>query len=417
MRNRLWLAIVLSLIILITVGCAVPVKGSSTFKEQFNSIVQPYSFDFATWEAHSLFEQITQRIMSPHPASVLNSQSVVHYFSYVALMNTLKSDIQMLQAKKVQGDVKIYEDKLKETQDQITALKPIVEQTIAKQVTLTLADLGIVNPLGNNWFNLPFPPVNFKLEKPLYELIISPRDKIQRSQSITIKPDISGPQIEEVESSVDRLNVSALVVQIGGLGATYPSFVTDNADLRFTIDTAAHEWLHQYLVFKPLGLRYALDLLGISKNYEIDTINETVASIFGREVGALIYDRYYNQYKNPAENVVRPPVSPDFDFNGTMRGIRRTVDDYLAIGQVDTAEKYMAQMQQLLASKGYYIRKLNQAYFAFYGTYADGPTSVDPIGEHIRLLRKHSASIKDFIAAASALSSSGDLVQKVAQYK
>ena len=417
MRNRLWLAIVLSLIILITGGCAVPAKTSSTFKEQFNSIVQPYSFDFATWETHSLFEQITQRIMSPHPTSMLNSQSVVHYFSYVALMNTLKSDIQMLQAKKVQGDVKIYEDKLKETQDQITALKPIVEQTIAKQVTQTLADLGIINPLGNSWFNLPFPPVNFKLEKPLYELIISPRDKIQRSQSITIKPDISGPQIEEVESSVDRLNVSALVVQIGGFGATYPSFVMDNADLRFTIDTAAHEWLHQYLVFKPLGFRYALDLLGISKNYEIDTINETVASIFGQEVGALIYDRYYNQYKNPAENVVRPPVSPEIDFNGTMRGIRRTVDDYLAGGQVDTAEKYMNQMQQLLASKGYYIRKLNQAYFAFYGTYADGPTSVDPIGEHIRLLRKHSASIKDFITAASALSSSGDLVQKVAQYK
>jgi len=333
-------------------------------------------------------------------------------------MNSLKSDIQMLQDKKVQGDIVLYEDKLKETQDQITDLKPIVEQTIARQVTQTLAELGVTSPFGDNWFNLPFPPVHFKLEKPLYELIISPRHKIQRAQSLTLKPDISGPQIEEVESSVNKLNVSALVVQIGGLGATYPSFVMDNSDLRFTIETAAHEWLHQYLVFKPLGFRYALDLLGISKNYEIGTINETVASIFGREVGALIYDRYYSQYKNPSENVrVSPPVSPGFDFHGAMRGIRRTVDDYLARGQVDTAEQYMNEMQQLLATNGYYIRKLNQAYFAFYGTYADGPTSIDPIGEHIRLLRKHSASIKDFIAAAAALTSSADLSQKVAQYK
>jgi hypothetical protein len=221
-----------------------------------------------------------------------------------------------------------------------------------------------------------------------------------------------------VESSVDKLNVSGLVVQIGGLGATYPAFVVDNSDLRFTLDTAAHEWLHQYLVFKPLGFRYALDLLGISKNYEIGTINETVASMFGREVGALTYDRYYSQYESPSENqIVIPPVSPGFDYNDTMRGIRKTVDDYLAKGQVDTAEQHMKQMQQLLASNGYYIRKLNQAYFAFYGTYADGPTSVDPIGEQIRLLRKHSGSIKEFIVAASSFTSSEDLSKKVSPYK
>jgi hypothetical protein len=56
-----------------------------------------------------------------------------------------------------------------------------------------------------------------------------------------------------------------------GTRACHPTFVANNADLRWTIDTAAHEWLHQYLAFKPLGFRYVLDLLGIAHNYEIGT--------------------------------------------------------------------------------------------------------------------------------------------------
>jgi len=216
---------------------------------------------------------------------------------------------------------------------------------------------------------------------------------------------------------VDKLNVSALVVQIGGLGATYPSFVADNADLRFTLDTAAHEWLHQYLFFKPLGFRYVLDLLGISKNYDIDTINETVASMFGNEIGTQIYDRYYSQDEISSSIDTSQQEAPAFDYNAAMRGIRKNVDDYLAKSQIELAEKYMNGQQQFLASKGYYLRKLNQAYFAFYGTYADNPTSIDPIGEQVRLLRTHSRSIKDFIDTASGLKNSQDLNQIVSRYR
>jgi len=44
---------------------------------------------------------------------------------------------------------------------------------------------------------------------------------------------------------------------------------------------------------------------------------------------------------------------------------------------------------------GYYIRKLNQAYFAFYGAYADvpgGPAGEDPVGPAVRALRSQSQS-------------------------
>jgi hypothetical protein len=119
-------------------------------------------------------------------------------------------------------------------------------------------------------------------------------------EDFTLKQNILQEQIQALESSVNNLDVSSLVIEIGGLAALYPTFVVKNADLRWTIDTAAHEWVHQYLAFKPLGFRYILDLLGISRNTEIATINETVADIIGKELGALVYDKYYAQFMRPA---------------------------------------------------------------------------------------------------------------------
>jgi hypothetical protein len=84
-----------------------------------------------------------------------------------------------------------------------------------------------------------------------------------------------------------------------------------------------------------------------------------------------------------------------------MRSIREQVDKYLAAGEIDTAEQFMLQKQAYLAANGYYIRKLNQAYFAFYGTYADSPTYENPIGTTINQLRAQSASLKDFLKTVS----------------
>jgi hypothetical protein len=100
-----------------------------------------------------------------------------------------------------------------------------------------------------------------------------------------------------------------------------------------------------------------------------------------------------------------------------MRTIRLTVDNYLAQGQVDQAEQYMKDRRLFLESKGFYIRKLNQAYFAFHGSYADSPTSIDPIGDDICILRKNSPSIRDFLDTASTLGSRQDLSQAVSLSK
>jgi hypothetical protein len=414
-RIRWLLALGLVFIVLGSWGCvAVSRNASSSFDDTLNSITGPYSFNIAAWEFNTLLREIGQRVTDPQPDSALNSQSVVNYFSDVALLNNLKSGLGAVQAKQIQGDIDHYEARIKEAESQIASLKPIVEQTIASQIARTLAEQGIYNPFNNDWLQLPFPPVSFKLEKPLNVLVISPRDRIERIRDIVIKPDLNTSQMVELESSVEGLIVSALVVQIGGTGATYPSFVTDNADLRFTVDAAVEEWLHQYLAFKPLGFRYVLDLLRISPKADIPTINETVAGIASKEIGSMVYHQFYAQYQ-PAETGEGGQAA-GADFVAAMREIRLNVNLFLAEGQIDRAEKYMEDQRQMLNAKGYNIRKLNQAYFAFYGSYAHSPTSIDPIGDQVRLLRKHSLSLKDFLDTAANITGSQDLQNLVSLY-
>jgi hypothetical protein len=69
----------------------------------------------------------------------------------------------------------------------------------------------------------------------------------------------------------------------------------------------------------------------------------------------------------------------------------------------------MEERRRFFLSKGYVIRKLNQAYFAFYGSYADSPISVDPIGRDLHKLRRQVPTLKEFISVASRLTSYEDL--------
>ncbi len=140
-------------------------------------------------------------------------------------------------------------------------------------------------------------------------------------------------------------------------------------------------------------------------------MNETLASMVSKEIGAMVYEQYYSQTENnDNQNQV---AEPEFDFNREMRDIRRAVDKYLAQGEIEQAEEFMEQKRQYLASKGYYIRKLNQAYFAFHGVYADRPTSISPIGLALKQLRSQSASLRDFLNAVAAMTSPQDLSESV----
>jgi hypothetical protein len=362
------------------------------------------------WELEAIPCAVGQRLFGNHEEIDDQTDTVIDYFSLVEQIKSLKWEIDAINAGNEQGDLASLEAELNSLQEQRTALTDKVERIIASQIKEVLAEQGIFHPM-DKYIKLKFnfPPLNFRLEKLPYLLVISPRDRIESTREIPLQQNLSPEEMESIEEQVDELGVSSLVVELGGSGALYPTLVTDSASLQFTINAAAEEWLHQYLAFKPLGFLYILDLIGISRNYEIATMDETLASMVSDEIGAIVREKYYPDYGN---NDQQEPES-GFDFNREMREIRIAVDEYLAQGKIEQAEEFMEERRQYLVSMGYYIRKLNQAYFAFYGTYADSPTSISPIGVELRTLREQSVSLRDFLNKVAAMTSRQELSDSV----
>ena len=400
--------VVLTLLSLCLLGgsCATTPDFDSSLK----SIVKPYQFSIAQWEFKALPDEVNDYIFNKGEGAEDKAGVVVEYFNLVKQIKSLEAEITAANAGNKEGDLASLESEMDRVQQQKAAITDEVEKIIAGQIREVLAEQGIYNPLDNyiKW-QTGFPPLIFRLEPPPHLLVVSPRDRIESLREIHLQQDLSMAAMESIEEQVDKLGVSSLVVGLGGLG-TYPTFIIDTASLQFTIETAAHEWLHNYLAFKPLGFLYLLDLTGISRNYEIATMNETVVSIVSKEIGTIVCQTYYPGYKNSYRQSAE---EPEFDFNQEMREIRQTVDTYLAQGEIDQAEKYMEEKRQYLASMGYYIRKLNQAYFAFHGTYADSPTSISPIGAELKQLREQNASLKYFLDTVAVMTSRQDLSMSI----
>jgi len=388
-------------------GCA----PSPDFDKSLREITKPYLFSIAKWELNAFGEEVRKAFGDRQKVTDDGISQVTEYFAAVERIKILEAEIAAIKAGSRQGDLASLEAELIRLQQQNAAAVNNVERLLERQIRRALSQQGIFNPLDKYiGSKVGFPPMNFHLGRPPHLLVISPRDRIESLREVTLLPDMDLKAMESVEDKVDKLGVSSLVVRLGGL-ATYPSFVTDKGDLRFTLDAATEEWLHQYLAFKPLGFRYLLDLTGICRNYEIATMNETLAGMVSKEIGAIIYEGHYA--RNETDSSKPEKAESAFDFNQEMREIRRAVDNYLARGEIEQAEEFMEQKRQFLSTKGYHIKKLNQAYFAFYGAYADRPTSISPIGVELRKLRDQSASLKEFLETGAAMTSRQDLAESV----
>lgn len=414
----------LSVLLLLLFGLVLPAgcRSMEGFDGQLNGILGPYRFSILRWELQHLLER-SHPPQSEDPSDpVAYLQPVAEYFALTDQIRAVEWEINAIVSGGRQGDVQARQEEAAKLQARRSALHPSVEWILGQQVRAAFSQGGIFNPADRYvQLRLAFPPLNFRLARPPSVLIVSPRERIESMREVMLVPGIDLNKMDALEDQVDGLGVSSLVVELGGFGGTYPAFVADDASLRWTIATVAEEWLHQYLAFTPLGFMYLLDSLGIKRDYEIATINETVAGIVTDEVAALVYRTHYAPGEPASQAPPTPPTEsetpPRFDFNREMRQIRLTVDDLLAAGQVEEAERFMEERRQFLTSQGYYIRKLNQAYFAFYGTYADEPTSVSPIGVELEELRSRSSSVRDFLNRVARMTSRQDLQKSLQQHR
>jgi hypothetical protein len=248
---------------------------------------------------------------------------------------------------------------------------------------------------------LVWPPVDFAYDLPPYLLIVSRRDRIDLVSTTLLRSNLSDAQVQQIERSAERGGYSALVVRVGGV-ATYPSVVEEDDDYAGALDLIAHEWTHQYLFFHPLGVRYFASA-------DLTTINETVANMTGAELAAAIRARFPLPAQPAVHHASAPPPDRAVNFDQTLHQLRLNVDALLAQGKVAQAEQQMNDTQRFLAQHGYYVGTINQAYFAFYGTYANTAASVNPIGPELAALRSRYATLGAFVHAVQNITSVADL--------
>jgi hypothetical protein len=326
-------------------------------------------------------------------------------------INAEQQAIEAITSGVTSGDVNTHLNALRILQQQRDSLATQAEFVLESQVRATLNSLGIYNPLdGILGLKSTFPPVKLRLQEPPKLLVVSPRGQIERLATVTLNNNMSLNDINKLEDAVSALGVSALVVDLGGI-ATYPSFVANCYGLQFALSTAVEEWCHQYLFFRPLGFRYGLEEMGFNEPDYIVTMNESLAGMVSDEVASVIYNKYYASYYPPASSSVGD--TSGFKFDTFMHDTRLQVDSMLAQGQVTQAEAYMEQRRLILAAHGYLIRKLNQAFFAFYGSYADQPGFENPIADNLTTLRDKSATLAAFLEQASGFTNPDELAQAV----
>jgi hypothetical protein len=282
--------------------------------------------------------------------------------------------------------------------DERRGIENSVERIIEGRLTAAIKDAGLTRHVVED---VVWPPVDIEFEEPPSVLVKSPRAEIRRESETLLASELPAARVRDIEARAEADgSTSALVVRIGAI-ATYPAIIPASPDYHATLETAAHEWLHHYLFFAPLGRRYY-------EGGDLTTLNETVANMGGRELACFI------DPCDAAVSVERAGAAPStlqqqFDFTTEMRELRRSVETMLAAGDIEGAERLMEDMRLVFVANGYYVRRINQAYFAFHGSYADTAGSIDPIGPKLERLRSESATFEEFVETTREFTSEADL--------
>ena len=414
---------VVFLVVLFALKSDAPKFDSET--DRTRAFTRQIEFDYPTWVWNAAWIKIEQATLgAPYLFTRETTKQIVFEYLRVTLngMN-VENRIEQIYADPEIADKESATKLLREQLAGLTArqdeLAPFAESILQAQLSEALAELGLTTA------GQPIPQVLYHTTPTPRALIVSPRNQIAQIANISILPTLTLEQEIKLEDDVaESLDVSTLVVGIGGVGV-YPTMVMETTDLRWMLDTIAHEWTHNYLNLRPLGLNY-------SATPELRTMNETTASIAGNEIGTYVLQKYYPELTasrfpssrdltsfklslRPSRGLDDPPP---FDFRAEMHETRVTADELLAAGKIEEAETYMEQRRQFLWQNGYLLRKLNQAYFAFHGAYADvpgGAAGEDPVGPAVRALREQSASLADFINTIAWMTSFDQLRQSIQQ--
>ena len=358
--------------------------------------IAPYRFNLLTWEAENLFDKWYHELLAllPWNSAPPRQERIAlaeEFFRIGQEERKLEGELlTVAESSSRAGEIRLRLDEIHARQ---SAIRPLVEQTIEREISSVLAEEGFSSRVG-----AILPPVDAVFGHPPTLLVTSPRDRILRQDNILlqhgVRPDVRG-ELETI--TMRERSLSAIVVNTGGLG-TFPSVVSSGGGLHFALTTGAHEWLHNWFFFQPLGQHFW-------DSPEMTTLNETAATLGGWEIGDRAYEAMTGIVFERQGPGARPDRDPSaFDFSAAMRETRQTAEALLAEGRIEEAEDYMEERRLELLDHGYRIRKINQAFFAFYGSYATSAASDSPIEGQLRELREQSESLESFLKTVAQFS-------------
>lgn len=397
--------------------------------DRVRSFTREIEFDYPNWVLDASWIKVEQNAIGlPYLFDrATNKQIVFEYLRVTQELIQTEISIEQVFADPGITDKEATSAHLRTQRDSLTArqnsLAPLAEAVLQSQISEALAELNLTTS------GQPLPPVLYHSSSTPLALIVSPRNHIHQIANVSVLPTLTlDEQIELEDEVAHSLDVSTLTVPIGGVGV-YPTMVTETTNLPWLLSTIAHEWSHNYLNVRPLGINY-------STTPQLRTMNETTANIVGDEVGQLVQQKHYPELLvSSASTSFRSrlnllsfnesPLSsteledpPPFDFRSEMHETRVTVDQLLVENKIEEAETYMEERRKLFWENGYLLRKLNQAYFAFHGAYADvpgGAAGEDPVGPAVRALREQSDSLADFVNTIAWMTSFEQLQQTIKQ--
>ncbi|MCH2507261.1 MAG: hypothetical protein MK035_02095 [Dehalococcoidia bacterium] len=375
-------------------------KGS-LYLTPVEEVSAPYLFSLSDWEIRNIFSKWLYEVRVKFNDSDVLVDADDFVYEYLEALHAEENSINHSVVH--EPLVNILHDR--DIQSIRESLEDIIEGKVSE--VLDEENIGYFQPLSG--IKIHFPPVHITIQEPPKLLVVSTRDRIDLIETVLLKTDIAVNEMEELEDVItEQFDLSALILDLGGI-ATYPSILPPDKSLESFLIITAHEWLHQYLFFKPLGREYWTDST-------MTSINETVASMFGEEVGLKAYRKFPERVNSDSEENL-PAITHEFDLRKELRETRIKVDELLNQGQVELAELYMNERQTVINDNGYYFRKLNQAYFAFNGTYGDHPASISPIASQLDQIRNSSDSLADFIGKVSQVATHAEFLDLVERHE
>ena len=403
-----------------------------------SAIVGSQQFDYVGWTIGALATKAGQFLWGVHPFmdEAARSEYVRAYMADLAQAQALEAEIEAVYFDPAEPDPETATSERRARRDELRAdlraRQPLMESILEGQVAAVLVDEGF-GALGQL-----LPPIAMHFTPMPNLLIASPRDRIRFDISLSLEPMPVDERVAIEQRIESELELSTLIVPLGGM-ALFPAMINETSSIPWAVETFAHEWMHHYLFFYPLGLNY--DFSG-----EARIINETVADLFGKAIAQRVLSRYYPEYAPAAHDGTATLTNwqstepPAFDFGAEMHRTRTQVDrimDDIALMQAKAeraqqqgreaahldanaerlivkAETYMEARRVIFYENGWRIRRLNQAYFAFYGGYQGGIPGIggqDPIGPAVQDILDTSDSLHAFIVTMRGITTREQLLR------